>query len=122
MVKVFLVEDDPTMDELLKTLMKLEGFEVESATDLEDILPSVKQYLPDVILLDVHLRPGGDLKVNGFELLRQIRADVAIHDKKVILYSGTDFRIESREAGADGFIVKPFMPDELIQKIKDLVC
>jgi DNA-binding response OmpR family regulator len=121
MVKVMLVEDDPTMFQLLSTLFTLEGFEVASLGRDENILASVKKQEPDVILLDVHLRVGAGKEINGFELLSQIRSDDAIKDKKVIISSGIDFRIKSKEVGSDGFILKPFMPDELIDMIKSLV-
>jgi DNA-binding response OmpR family regulator len=121
MIKVMLVEDDPTMVGLLKTLFTLEGFEVISFGRGEDLLATIKKQEPNVILLDVHLRVGGGQEINGFELLSQIRSDEALKDKKVILSSGIDFTIKSKEAGSDGFILKPFMPDELIKMIKSLV-
>jgi DNA-binding response OmpR family regulator len=81
----------------------------------------VRDYSPDVVIIDVHLRVGGGVDVNGFELLRQIRRDEFLKDSKVIMYSGMDLRLESKQSGADDFIMKPFMPDELIRKINNLV-
>lgn len=121
MVKVILIEDDQQMMQLLNTLLKLEGFEVVSGIENHDILEFVKYNDPDLIMLDVHLRMGGGKEINGFDLLKQIRSDELVKDKKVIISSGLDFRVESREAGADGFILKPYMPDDLIGMIKNLV-
>ena len=119
--KILLVEDDPTMLELLSTLFMLEGFEVATMLGEEAILESVVKNYPDVILMDVHLRLGGGKEVSGFDLLKLIRSEETTRDKKVVMYSGMDFRIKSREEGADGFILKPFMPDEMINKIKELL-
>lgn len=121
MKKILLVEDDPTMLELLSTLFMLEGFEVATMLGEEAILESVVRNSPDVILMDVHLRLGGGKEVSGFDLLKLIRSEETTRDKKIIMYSGMDFRIKSREEGADGFILKPFMPDELMKIIKELV-
>lgn len=121
MVKIMLVEDDPTMLELLSTLFMLEGFEVTTMLGEETILESILRNDPDVIMMDVHLRLGGGKEVSGFDLLKLIRSEETTRDKKIVMSSGIDFRIRSREDGADGFILKPFMPDELINKIKELV-
>ena len=121
MVKVMLVEDDPTMFQLLNTLLSLEGYDVYCAYGDSDILEFVKRDKPDLIMMDVHLRIGGGKEVNGFELLKEIRSDSSLSRKKVIMSSGIDFRIKSVEDGADGFLLKPYMPEELINMIKDLV-
>jgi len=121
MVKVMLIEDDTTMHYLLNTLLTLEGYEVQNSTGSGDILRIMQHNDPDLIMVDVHLRVDGGVEVNGFELLRAIRSDPALKDKKVIMSSGIDFRLKSVEEGADGFLLKPYMPDELIKMIKDLV-
>jgi DNA-binding response OmpR family regulator len=121
MVRVMLVEDDPTMYQLLNTLLSLEGFEVHTALGDGDILTSVQRDCPDVVLLDVHLKVGGGKEVNGFELLKTLRSSEDLKDTKVIMSSGIDFRMKSAAEGADGFLLKPYMPDELIKMIKELV-
>jgi len=120
MVKVMLVEDDPTMFQLLNTLLSLEGYQVYSSSGDGDILESALSSDPDVIMLDVHLRVGGGVEIDGFELLKGIRSDPALKNKRVIMSSGIDFRLKSAEEGADGFLLKPYMPDELIKMINDL--
>ena len=121
MAKVMLVEDDPTMFDLLKTLLTLEGFEVSVASGSPDILKQVRSESPDLILIDVHLRLANGQEVNGFDLLKQIRQDPTIKDTRVLMSSGIDFRYKSEDEGADGFIHKPYMPDDLIKKLKAFV-
>ena len=119
--KILLVEDDLTMLNLLETLFSIEGYDVCSVDQDEDFFDSVKQNEPDLVIMDVHLRSGKGVEINGFDLLQRIKEEPGLEMVKVIMLSGTDLRIESRISGADEFIIKPFMPDELIQKIEKLM-
>lgn len=119
--KILLVEDDLTMLNLLEILFSLEGYEVCSVNQEEDYFDSVMQNEPDLVIMDVHLRKGKGVEINGFDLLRKIKEEPSLRDIKVIMLSGTDLRVESRIAGADEFIIKPFMPDELTRKIEILM-
>jgi CheY-like chemotaxis protein len=113
MPKIMLVEDDPTMLSLLRTLLKLEQFETVTLGDDENVLEAVHHHHPDAILLDVHLAQG-----NGVDLLREIRSDPALQHVYIIMQSGMNLATECRAAGADNFLLKPYMPDTLIQAIK----
>ena len=116
--KVLLIEDDTTMLTLLRTLLRFEGFEVaqmEGDDDLKGIVDSIRFEKPDLILLDVHLR-----LVNGFDLFHCIRKDKDLRNVRVIMSSGIDFSQKCLEEGVDGFVQKPYMPEELIQKIHEL--
>ncbi|MFM8320100.1 MAG: response regulator [Chloroflexota bacterium] len=114
--KVLLVEDDRTMLTLLSTLLRFEGFEVAQLVDdehLEDAMNTIRREAPAVILLDVHLR-----RLNGLDLLAAIRADETTARARVVMSSGSDFRERCLAAGADDFVLKPYMPEELIRKIR----
>lgn len=115
MTKVMLVEDDPTMLSLLETLLKIEGFEVGAIDGFEDIVGQIKSHAPDVILMDVHLKD-----VNGIDLLAEARQDDALKDTVVIMSSGMDFSDKAMKTGATAFMLKPYMPDDLIAKIREL--
>lgn len=121
MAKVMLVEDDPTMFNLLKTLLSLEGFEVAFSSGDPDLLAEARAQSPDLMLIDVHLRLADGREINGFDLLKQIRQDPTLKHTRILMSSGIDFRDKSADEGADGFIHKPYMPDELIDKLKTLV-
>lgn len=104
---------------LLSTLLRFEGFMVlQSPAD--DHLISVYEYIqqerPNLILLDVHLR-----QFNGLELLNLIRENEELSSIKVLMSSGMDLRERCIENGASDFILKPYMPDELIQMIHKVV-
>ena len=121
MVKVMLVEDDPTMFDLLKTLLIMEGFDVVSSSGPQGILADMRDQAPELVLLDVHLLVSDGSEINGFDVLKQIRSDQTLKDTKVLMSSGVDFSYKSEIEGADGFLLKPYMADDLIDRIKDVV-
>jgi DNA-binding response OmpR family regulator len=111
MNKVMLVEDDRTMRSLLKTLLEIEGFNV---IDLiieseEAIFTAILQNTPDTIILDVHLQKG-----NGLDIVTKLRKDPKTQNIHVLMSSGMDLREKCLEAGADSFILKPYMPNDLL--------
>jgi DNA-binding response OmpR family regulator len=109
-VRISLVEDDFTMRSLLKTLLEIEGFEVlPFAGGSEDFVEKMKQYNPHFMLIDFHLK-----KSSGLELLHLIQTELQDPRPKILMLSGEDRKDQCLEAGADGFFLKPFMPDELI--------
>lgn len=110
-----LVEDDASMRAVLRTLLEIEGYEVALIPDriaLDGILQAIREAKPSVILLDVHLRD-----VSGFDVLQQLRAEPEIQTARVIMSSGMDVRDRCLAAGADDFLMKPYMPDELLNKL-----
>lgn len=119
MPKVMLVEDDATMQSLLTTLLELEGFQVVSLPQdkgISGLLNDVCQAKPDLVFLDVHLR-----QVNGIEVMRGLRDEMDLQNLRVLMTSGMDVGSQCRQAGADDFILKPFMPDDLLIKIRSLL-
>ncbi len=113
MTKVMLVEDDASMMYLLKTLLTLEGFSVATMDISEDVLERTRSEKPDVMLMDVHL--GGK---NGVDVLTEMRKHDDLKDVVVIMSSGMNLEYECRDAGANAFLLKPFMPDDLIALIR----
>jgi DNA-binding response OmpR family regulator len=118
MKKIMLIEDDATMLGLLKILLEMEGFSVANPQEdhPDQIIETIRQEKPALILMDVHLRG-----MNGFDLLRKIQEEPDFKDMKVLMSSGIDFHDDCEKAGADGFILKPYMPDQLIQRIRSMV-
>lgn len=113
MAKVLLAEDDATMVSLLKTLLHMEGYEV-SALDVDANVPAaVEREKPDALFMDVHLG-----HQSGMEILENIRQNEEFANVRVVMTSGLDVREECIRRGANAFLLKPFMPDDLLRVLK----
>ena len=113
MAKVLLAEDDKTMVSLLKTLLNLEGFEV-LALDIDSDVPAVVQReKPHALFMDVNL--GGQ---SGMEILDTIRRQKELSDVRIVMTSGFNVKEECIHRGANAFLLKPFMPEDLIKALK----
>ncbi len=109
MAKVLLAEDDQTMVGLLTTLLHMDGFEVNAVDPDDDVVAAVQEYCPEFLVLDVHLS-----QQNGLDILEAIRSADGnrVH---IIMISGLNVRDESMRRGANDFLMKPFMPDDLFK-------
>jgi DNA-binding response OmpR family regulator len=114
MVKVMLIDDDPTMVSLLAMVLNLEGYMVKTPTNqhMDYLLSDIVKERPQLALVDVNLQLG-----SGLDLVRDIRQEPELMGTRILMYSGLNLRDECIKAGADGFIQKPFMPDDLIKLI-----
>ena len=114
--KVLLAEDDVTMVSLLTTLLKMEGFQVVALYADEDIPAGVRREKPDVLLMDVHL-----LHQSGLDILDEIRRSADTAKTRVVMSSGSNVKEDCINRGANGFLLKPYMPDELITILKKTI-
>ena len=113
MPKVLLAEDDHTMVSLLKTLLKLEGFEVVELDVNADVPAAVQHENPDALLMDVHLG-----KQNGLDIVQAIRKNPVLANVRIVMTSGLNVKEECLKHGANHFLMKPFMPDDLLKLLK----
>ena len=115
MNKIMLIEDDEIMRLLLKTLLELESYEVFQAIHINEelLLKSVYDKKPDALLLDVHLKG-----INGLNILTKLRNDPELKSLVIIMTSGMDVTEECIRNHADGFLLKPYMPDELLKILR----
>jgi DNA-binding response OmpR family regulator len=115
--KVLLVEDTPAISKLTCFRLEKAGFEVITAMDGLAALEAVKNNLPDIILLDCGL-PG----IDGGEVIRRLKADERFKKIPVVIFTATIENVNySRQFGADDAIAKPYEPEELIAKIKNIL-
>jgi excisionase family DNA binding protein len=114
--KVLLVDDDAELVDLMSKVLDEDGrFEVRIASNGFDAGMMVKEYRPDIIVLDVMLPD-----INGKEVCHRVRADTGLEDVRILCISGMieeDKIQELRLAGADKFLHKPFDIDELIDEM-----
>jgi two-component system KDP operon response regulator KdpE len=111
--RIVVVDDEPRMVRFVKMNLDLEGYQTLEANDGFQALEKVREYQPDLVLLDVEM-PGLD----GFETLKRLRE---ISDTPVIMLtvrSDEDDRIKGLDLGADDYVTKPFSPRELSSRIR----
>jgi DNA-binding response OmpR family regulator len=113
MPKILLAEDDHTMVSLLKTLLKMEGFEVVALDVNADVPAAVQKEDPDLLLMDVHLG-----KQSGMDIVKAIREIPALAHVRIVMTSGLNVEEECLQHGANFFLMKPFMPDDLLKVLK----
>jgi excisionase family DNA binding protein len=118
--KVLLVDDDNELVELMTKVLEEDGrFEVRIASNGFDAGMMVKEYRPDLIVLDVMLPD-----INGKEVCHRVRADDTLEDVRILCISGMieeDKVQELRLSGADDFLHKPFDIEELIDRMCNLL-
>lgn len=115
-----LVEDDPFLLSMYNTKFEMENFKVVAADDGEKGLKLALKETPDIILLDIMLP-----KMDGFEVLRALKADEKVRRIPVILLTNLSQKEKVQEGlalGADDYLIKAhFMPSEVVEKIKKLI-
>jgi CheY-like chemotaxis protein len=118
METVLIIEDDATMVVLLETLLDIEGFSVVAppSAGSEDLVPLLAKVKPDVAFIDIHLK-----KTNGLDLLRCIRQDQELNCIKIVMTSGIDLGSKCIAEGADAFLLKPYMPEDLVRLIRKVI-
>lgn len=115
--KVLIVDDEPINVKLIEEILEYEeAFTCKTAVNGNEALSILSDYHPDIILLDI-MMPG----MSGYDVCRRIKKDKRHRFAKVLMISGkamVEERLEGYEAGADDYITKPFIDDELLAKLK----
>ncbi|MFL7811123.1 MAG: response regulator [Anaerolineae bacterium] len=110
---ILVVDDEPSIREVVSLYLRRAGYEVVVAADGQAALEALEAHPPDLVVLDLMLP-----KVDGIEITRQLRAG---GDTPIIMLTArrdeTD-RILGLEMGADDYVVKPFSPRELVSRVK----
>ena len=112
---VLVAEDDPSVRMTIEFVLKDEGFDVLLAEDGEQALSMALESIPDVILLD-QIMP----KMDGKEVLTALRAEAATRDIPVFVLTGMA-RGEASEWPGATFVGKPFSPDALVARIREVL-
>ena len=111
------VEDDPVLSKFIECFLALDGFEVRLAADRAAIVAQMnKPDKPDIVLLDGTLPD-----VDGFHVLRKLRAHPRLRDVPIVMLTGRANResvIEALAGGADGYVTKPFDAEDLTMAVR----
>ena len=114
LTKVLVVEDEPQILRLIELELKYEGYDVVTSVDGLQAVKFVKEHNPDLILLDCMLP-----SLSGEEVCKQVREDG--FDQPIIFITAKDSiedKVKCLDNGADDYIVKPFVADELLARIR----
>lgn len=113
MPKILVVDDEPSILNLVASYLKAEGYEVFTASDGLAALKAVKAYKPDILLLDIML-PGLD----GLEVLSRLRRESDVYVILLTARTEETDKIVGLSVGADDYVTKPFSPRELTARVK----
>ena len=120
MKKILFVEDEPTLQKALKEVLEKEGYNVLPASNGEEGLSSAKEQKPNLILLDLILP-----KMDGFEVLKNLKADNECKDIPVIVLTNLEGSSDvgrAIELGATTYLVKAqYSLEEVTKKIKEVI-
>lgn len=116
-MKLLLVEDTEQLNRALSTVLRRNSYIVDSAFDGEEALVFLKDYEYDAIILDVMIP-----KINGIDVLKKARG-MGVETPVIMLTakSTIDDKIEGLDAGADDYLAKPFVTEELLARIRALL-
>jgi|TARA_B110000444_G_C18591321_1_gene478591 two-component system phosphate regulon response regulator OmpR len=113
---ILIVDDDDRIRELVKEYLNVNGFIVSTGNSAEEAKIRLKYFKFDLIVLDV-MMPGQ----NGFDLTKEIKADLSVPIILLTAKGEVENRIEGLELGADDYLSKPFEPKELLLRIKNIL-
>ena len=111
--RILVVDDDENIAELIGLYLNKECFETKLVYDGEQALKAVKDFAPNLVLLDIML-PG----IDGYEVLREIRRGGSLPVIMLSAKGETFDRVLGLELGADDYMTKPFSPSELVARVK----
>jgi len=119
MAKILVAEDERDIRDLIAFTLRFAGFEVVAVANGIEALESAPVEMPDLILMDVRMP-----RMTGYEACQQLKADVRLQHIPVVFLSakGQEAEIQTGfAAGADEYLLKPFAPMELTEKVKELL-
>ena len=116
--RILIVDDHPTMREAMRLVLADEGFSVDEAADGARALDLVASDRPDLVLLDLNI-PG----ISGADLLEALKASRATSGIPVVVVTAEDEegRQAAMQAGAEGYLTKPFSPRALVRTVEQVL-
>ena len=111
--RILVVDDEPQIRRIMRTTLTGAGYKVDESKTAEDGLMKIREFRPDLVLLDINL-PG----MGGLAACRLIRADQNIAIIMLTVHNTEAAKVEALDAGADDFVTKPFSTPELLARIR----
>ncbi len=120
MKKILIVDDQLEVRELVEISLRDKDFHVLQAENAKEAIEIAKEEKPDLVIMDI-LMPG---EIDGLEATRMIKSDPLTKDIKIIMLTVKGLMTDMEEglkAGADGYVIKPFRPFDLIRKMEEVI-
>ena len=114
--RIMVVDDEPQITRVLRTTLSSHGYVVHTASDGDEALEVMREWLPDLIITDLAMP-----NLAGLELCRRVRTKLAVPIIVLSVRGEEKTKIEALDAGADDFVTKPFAPNELLARIRALL-
>lgn len=118
MRKLLAVDDHEEILNIIQTKLNRNGYDVQALSDSTLAMEWIRKNKPEAVLLDIMMP-----KITGFDIASEIKSDSDLKNIKVVFISAKDMdftKKKAEEIGADGFVVKPFSPKELLEFINTL--
>src|SRR3954454_411829 len=111
--RVLVVDDEPQITRVLKTVLTSHGYQVRTAAEAESALASLNEWHPELVITDLYMP-----RMNGIELCRRIRAVSAVPIIVLSVKGEERTKVEALDSGADDYVTKPFGTDELLARVR----
>ncbi|GAB4500383.1 MAG: hypothetical protein OHK003_20410 [Anaerolineales bacterium] len=119
MARILIAEDEPDIRELVAFTLRFAGHEVTATSNGEEAYHKAQELIPDLIMMDVRMP-----KMTGYDACRAMKQLPSLKDIPVVFLSakGQDSEIQTGlEAGAEEYLLKPFAPDQLVERVKAIL-
>ena len=116
-MRVVVVDDEASLSDLLKMALRYEGWDVKTAAEGRTAIQLIREFQPDVVVLDVMLPD-----IDGLQVLKRLRDDG--QDTPILFLTAKDAlddRIAGLTAGGDDYVTKPFSLEELVARLRGLI-
>jgi two-component system, OmpR family, KDP operon response regulator KdpE len=111
--RILVVDDEPQIRRIMRTTLTSAGYEIDDAKSGEEAQEKVREFRPDLILLDINM-PG----MGGLAACRAIRKDATVAIIMLTVRNSEADKVEALDAGADDYVLKPFSTPELLARIR----
>jgi two-component system KDP operon response regulator KdpE len=111
--RVLVVDDEPQITRVLKTVLTSQGYQVRTAAEGETALTSLSEWHPELVITDLYMP-----RMDGVELCRRIRAVSSIPIIVLSVKGEERTKVEALDSGADDYVTKPFGADELLARVR----
>jgi two-component system KDP operon response regulator KdpE len=111
--RILVIDDEPQIRRIMRTTLITAGYEVDDAKTAEEGLVKVREFRPDLVLLDINM-PG----MGGLAACRELRADPNVAIIMLTVHNTEAAKVEALDAVADDFVTKPFSTPELLARMR----